>query len=1417
MICLTVLAVLLICDLSGMSVASAETHPSSLTGKSFGSGCKWGVSNKVLYIWPTDGVSGTLPSNSNNTSYFWPWNSNDDCRTVRRVVIEPGVHVRSSGSLSYMFYQFASVVSFDFSGLDTTGLANMQYMFAYCGELRSLDVSSFNFSSCVNTSFMFVDCSKLISLNLSGIDTSNVTNMNSMFCNCSSLVNLDLTGWQTSSLSDMGSMFSGCFSIRSLDLSNFDTAFVTDMSSLFASCSNLSSLNISGWDVHNVTNMGSMFANCLLLNSVDLSSWNTFSLRRTGSMFLNCYHLSSVNLGVNLLMSSPDILLPVAGGSGCTGKWIRDDGVYGPYTPSELASNYNSSMAGTWVWERGVRGPCAIIYSNGDFVFQSTNEAYSDRGSVIGAFYDFENQASTGTPDWNGACDYVTHVIFETPVRPLSVSYWFSGMKRVESFVGLDNLDLSACTLMRFTFSQCYYSGTLDLRGFDVSNVVSMEGLFSSSRIHVLNISGWDVRNVKNADRIFSSMGSSDEGSFSIDIYASDLHWDNLTVCNSLFYTSNCNIVNVPNWSFGKITSWSSSFCNYFHFDVLDARNWNLDGITSCYYCCRMWGNTSGSTVDLSGWHSNTLVSATQVFEYGYFGFIDLTGWDMPVLQDIHSMFAYSSHVKRIVGLDTWDATSFTNVNYLFTQCYDLEYVDVSTWNTSSLVSANSVFYQCQSLETIDVSSWDLRNCTANSSMFYVPSSSFVLKSIILGPNFRFVSGSSCYFPYTRVDGVFNGWWEREDGAYGPFAGNTMHENWTPDMAGKWVYGALAVGCVTNDNEFILTRSRESWSSQMYSCRQGTYTDIYGNTFTGMWFGSVEYYDDYPYWYSRKALSGVTSCYVVGDRNIYLHNCAEFFGGAKNLVSCDLSKVDVSACTNMDYMFSYCISLESIDVSGLDTGNVMTMMYMFYNCSSLVDVNVTSFDMSSVTSVCGMFGYCTILPYLDLSNWDTSNINMNYMFQECKNLSRIDLGEHFTFRNSVSSCVLPVPSVYDGSAFTGKWIREDDPSVAYTVYELRDLYNGSTMAGTYVWQSSEFEIMFTGGIGNMENAVMRSTYSHNVLPENELRMTSMVFVGWEDRFGNLYSDKDVVDGRLYPAGSVEIFTAVFVPRDNRVDAINGEFYFNLYGGEVASFDDIPGNTYYQVYEDTPDGWILVLDGNTSGTVLPDSDPNVFFENKYDPEHSQISFVGQKKVVDSRLNVSYPYAGEYLFILSQIVDDEVVDLQSCRNGDHGVIQFNPIELDEIGTFVYQIREVAGSDNLIDYDEHVETLVVSVYDNGSGVLVSSVTTDDDGIVFVNTLNDFGSIVLTKHAVDEDGLDDWQSGAVFIFDIRFYDDYGFAPDEVCSGYLRDIAFENNWDYDVSTGIMRVMLSADNNPVVIDNIPFGVCYDVTEVALHD
>ena len=180
-----------------------------------------------------------------------------------------------------------------------------------------------------------------------------------MFYNCSSLESLDVSNFDTSNVTLMNHMFGQCSKLKSLDLSNFDTSKVTDMMYMFYNCSSLVDLNLTGWTTDNVTTIERMFTSCSKLRYLDLSDWNSSSITGYSSIFSSCGSLQEVLLGDNNIFkgssASFGFVLPsyqgTKDGVEYTGKWIRKDKTFGPYTSDELKANYTSAMAGRWVWE----------------------------------------------------------------------------------------------------------------------------------------------------------------------------------------------------------------------------------------------------------------------------------------------------------------------------------------------------------------------------------------------------------------------------------------------------------------------------------------------------------------------------------------------------------------------------------------------------------------------------------------------------------------------------------------------------------------------------------------------------------------------------------------------------------------------------------------------------------------------------------------------------------------------------------------------------------------------------------------------------------------------------------------------------------------------------------------------------------
>ncbi len=102
------------------------------------------------------------------------------------------------------------------------------------------------------------------------------------------------------------------------------------------------------------------------------------------------------------------------------------------------------------------------------------------------------------------------------------------------------------------------------------------------------------------------------------------------------------------------------------------------------------------------------------------------------------------------------------------------------------------------------------------------------------------------------------------------------------------------------------------------------------------------------------------------------------FGLPSSLDVLNLSALDTSQVTDMNYMFSRLLSLKALDLSNFNTENVTNMTGMFYGLSSLTSLNVNNLNTSKVTNMDYMFYDLRAITNLDLSSLDTSNVTSMY-------------------------------------------------------------------------------------------------------------------------------------------------------------------------------------------------------------------------------------------------------------------------------------------------------------------------------------------------------------------------------------------------------------------------------------------------------
>ena len=153
----------------------------------------------------------------------------------------------------------------------------------------------------------------------------------------------------------------------------------------------------------------------------------------------------------------------------------------------------------------------------------------------------------------------------------------------------------------------------------------------------------------------------------------------------------------------------------------------------------------------------------------------------------------------------------------------------------------------------------------------------------------------------------------------------------------------------------------------------------------------------------------------------------------------------------------------------------------------------------------------------------------------------------------------------------------------------------------------------------------------------------------------------------------------------------------------------------------------IPEGAANGTIVYDDANNaickvskdrliivVYNQEESQPNPTTVTLEGTK-------NLSWAEALEADMFDFVVKDTSGNTVATASNAADGSITFSPINLTEVGTYIYTVSEIKGSLGGstwgIDYDKTEYDVTVTVTDNGEGQLVTSVDYPADGIVFNN----------------------------------------------------------------------------------------------------
>ena len=130
-----------------------------------------------------------------------------------------------------------------------------------------------------------------------------------------------------------------------------------------------------------------------------------------------------------------------------------------------------------------------------------------------------------------------------------------------------------------------------------------------------------------------------------------------------------------------------------------------------------------------------------------------------------------------------------------------------------------------------------------------------------------------------------------------------------------------------------------------------------------------------------------------------------WFYGASNLTTINnISNLNTSRVTSMEYMFNGCSKLTSIDAGHFDVRNVTTFHGMFADCTSLTYLDLSNFIIDSATSIRSMFHSSSALKEVVLTSMNTSKVtDMDYMFYNCSSLKKIYVGPNWITKGTITN------------------------------------------------------------------------------------------------------------------------------------------------------------------------------------------------------------------------------------------------------------------------------------------------------------------------------------------------------------------------------------------------------------------------------
>ena len=286
------------------------------------------------------------------------------------------------------------------------------------------------------------------------------------------------------------------------------------------------------------------------------------------------------------------------------------------------------------------RIPVAILRTNADGKTKTLTFTYAERPKVFarrgqngihrlnkGMFKDkpehYKNfNIIEDRPTWldmksDGGLNYVnndkiTTVKFDksfSMARPTSTFFWFCGLRKLKTIIGIENLNTSEVKYMNSMFLECCSLTELDLSGFNTANVEDMGSMFwLCSQLKTLDISGFNTANVDYMLGMFSGCSQLE----SIDV--SGFNTANVQNMGAMFEgCSQLKTIDVSGFNTANVEDMGRMFEGCSQLETIDVSGFNTANLLGM--SCMFRGCRNLKSIDISPFNIGKIVSKVYYYD----------------------------------------------------------------------------------------------------------------------------------------------------------------------------------------------------------------------------------------------------------------------------------------------------------------------------------------------------------------------------------------------------------------------------------------------------------------------------------------------------------------------------------------------------------------------------------------------------------------------------------------------------------------------------------------------------------------------------------------------------------------------------------------------------------------------------------